>query len=56
MDLGHGDWGWAGFLPGFGLVPKDFHYGYARTVHSYRWPGIIVDGCILASISLASQV
>jgi acetamidase/formamidase len=31
LDLRHGEWGWAAFLPGFGLLPDDFPYGYVRT-------------------------
>jgi len=31
LDLRHGDWGWAAFLPGFGLLPEDFPHGYVRT-------------------------
>lgn len=31
LDLRHGDWGWAAFLPGFGLLPDDFPHGYVRT-------------------------
>ena len=31
LDLRHGDWGWASFLPGLGLLPDDFPYGYVRT-------------------------
>ena len=31
LDLRHGEWGWAAFLPGFGLLPDDFTYGYVRT-------------------------
>ncbi|HYB89337.1 MAG TPA: acetamidase/formamidase family protein [Streptosporangiaceae bacterium] len=31
LDLRHGDWGWAAFLPGLGLLPDDFPHGYVRT-------------------------
>jgi acetamidase/formamidase len=31
LELRHGDWGWASFLPGLGLLPDDFPYGYVRT-------------------------
>jgi acetamidase/formamidase len=31
LELRHGDWGWAAFLPEFGLLPDDFPYGYVRT-------------------------
>jgi acetamidase/formamidase len=31
LDLAHGDWGWSGILPGFGLLPDEFTEGYLRT-------------------------
>jgi acetamidase/formamidase len=31
LDLEHGPWGWSAILPGFGLLPEDFHSGYVRT-------------------------
>ncbi|MEV6742391.1 acetamidase/formamidase family protein [Streptomyces sp. NPDC051104] len=31
LDLKPGDWGWAAFLPGLGLLPEDFPDGYVRT-------------------------
>ncbi|MDX6266570.1 MAG: hypothetical protein QOD70_1310 [Frankiales bacterium] len=31
VDLRTGDWGWAAFLPGMGLLPEDFPDGYVRT-------------------------
>jgi len=31
LDLRHGGWGWAAFLPGLGLLPDDFPHGYVRT-------------------------
>ncbi|WP_127361699.1 acetamidase/formamidase family protein [Actinacidiphila soli] len=31
LDLKPGDWGWAAFLPGLGLLPEDFPEGYVRT-------------------------
>ena len=31
LELVHGDWGWAAFLPDMGLLPEDFTYGYVRT-------------------------
>jgi acetamidase/formamidase len=31
LELRHGDWGWAAFLPGFGLLPDAFPHGYVRT-------------------------
>lgn len=31
LELTHGDWGWAAFLPGMGLLAEDFGYGYVRT-------------------------
>jgi acetamidase/formamidase len=31
LELHHGDWGWAAFLPDFGLLPEDFPHGYVRT-------------------------
>src|SRR5215469_9468009 len=31
LELQHGDWGWAAFLPDFGLLPEDFPHGYVRT-------------------------
>jgi acetamidase/formamidase len=31
LELIPGDWAWAGFLPGFGLLPEDFPAGYIRT-------------------------
>lgn len=31
LELQHGDWGWAAFLPGFGLLPDYFPHGYVRT-------------------------
>jgi len=31
LDLHHGDWGWAAFLPELGLLPEDFPHGYVRT-------------------------
>jgi acetamidase/formamidase len=31
LELRHGDWGWAAFLPGFGLLPDEFPHGYVRT-------------------------
>lgn len=31
LELRHGDWGWAAFLPDLGLLPDDFPHGYVRT-------------------------
>jgi acetamidase/formamidase len=31
LELQHGDWGWAAFLPEFGLLPDYFPHGYVRT-------------------------
>jgi acetamidase/formamidase len=31
LDLQHGTWGWAAFLPELGLLPEDFPHGYVRT-------------------------
>jgi acetamidase/formamidase len=31
LELRHGDWGWAAFLPDLGLLPGDFPHGYVRT-------------------------
>jgi acetamidase/formamidase len=31
LELAHGDWGWAAFLPDLGLLAEDFRYGYVRT-------------------------
>ncbi len=31
LELQHGDWGWAAFLPEMGLLPDSFPYGYVRT-------------------------
>lgn len=31
LELSHGDWGWAAFLPEFGLLPDRFPHGYVRT-------------------------
>lgn len=31
LEMRHGEWGWAGFLPELGLLPEDFPYGYLRT-------------------------
>jgi acetamidase/formamidase len=31
LELRHGDWGWAAFLPDFGLLPDRFPHGYVRT-------------------------
>jgi acetamidase/formamidase len=31
LELRHGDWGWAAFLPELGLLPEDFPHGYVRT-------------------------
>jgi len=31
LELRHGDWGWAAFLPDFGLLPDEFPHGYVRT-------------------------
>jgi acetamidase/formamidase len=31
LELQHGDWGWAAFLPELGLLPDSFPYGYVRT-------------------------
>lgn len=31
LELAHGDWGWAAFLPDMGLLAEDFEYGYVRT-------------------------
>lgn len=28
LELRHGAWGWAAFLPGLGLLPEDFPHGY----------------------------
>lgn len=31
LELQHGDWGWAAFLPEMGLLPDSFPHGYVRT-------------------------
>ena len=31
LELRTGDWAWAAFLPGLGLLPEDFPEGYVRT-------------------------
>jgi len=31
LELQHGDWGWAAFLPELGLLPDSFAHGYVRT-------------------------
>jgi len=31
LELQHGDWGWAAFLPELGLLPDSFPHGYVRT-------------------------
>jgi acetamidase/formamidase len=31
LELRHGDWGWAAFLPELGLLPDSFPHGYVRT-------------------------
>jgi acetamidase/formamidase len=31
LELRHGSWGWAAFLPELGLLPDDFPHGYVRT-------------------------
>lgn len=31
LELVHGSWGWAAFLPELGLLPDEFPYGYVKT-------------------------